>query len=186
MTLRRDHGQHAPLCVHNRTIARLKSIEWCEAGNYRGVLELAGVIKRAPIFRYWIDPVYGEPDQFGEVKFIGWVRVEISSFEPVCPSWAYDLAKRLTKDKALARRLGYVQRRQLMYLKAPGMVEKRKPFGRSAIVPDQKVWQDVDIDKVMPVEVRARIIRAAANNGLVREMISDDPEAAALILREVY
>ena len=191
MILKRDHGRWAPKCVSARTEKRLREKEWCAAGQYAAVLTLAGITKMAPLYRWWNEPVYGDPNRHtGEVKVIGWTKMEIISYEPVVPEWAWHLAHRLTTDKQLARRLGHVQRKRLRIMKRPMVARKSGKRGtvheEDRSVEQVKVWEDCDIDKAMPIERRARILRVAASNPLARELIYDDPEAAAVIIAEVH
>jgi hypothetical protein len=129
-------------------------------------MELAGVIERAPVCVMTWAQFDREPDEeTGEVQQ-GWRLDEMVEFVMVCPRWAKQLAKKLTRDHDLGRRLGYVQTKQLK------VRQKGKPQ-----------WEACSKAKTLPIEVRARIIRAAAASEMSRTLIEDDPEAAALILR---
>lgn len=134
------------------------------------MLDLAGITQWVPACRFEWKPVHGEPDpDTGEIP-TKWVIDDLVEYVATCPMWAWKLARNLTRDRDLARRLGYVQTRKLVKL----VTSKGKV--------DQE-WAACNKAKSVPIEVRAAIIRAAAVSEMARTMIEDDPEAAALILR---
>jgi hypothetical protein len=125
---------------------------------------------------WWRDREFKEDPDRGRT-FLGWgATQEAVTFEPSCPRWAWEMAKQLTRDKGLSRRLGYVQKKQL---------HRYKKDTTKGIV-TAKRWSDCDLDKIMPVHVRVKILKVAASNEIARELIIDDPEAAAVIIRDIW
>lgn len=105
--------------------------------------------------------------------YSGYDRTVLIGFWAVTPVWAYEMADRLTKDKELARRLGYTQKRR----KIPKLLLTFRNGG--------DMWENVDLDKVVPMELRVKIMRAAANSEFAREVILDDSESAAILIRDL-
>lgn len=141
------------------------------------MLELAGVVKRVPMFIWWADPIWSEPDEYGAMTRIGTNVQEMVTFEPVAPIWAWKLAKRLSEDQDAIRAVGKYR------------TEKREAFGGMArklqlpVVGNGKSRHAQKL--VLPVEERAAIVRTAASNAMAREMIDDSWETAIKILRDV-
>jgi len=190
--LKAQHGKNAPFCVARRTQQRLDEIGWRFAGQFGALLSKAGIAKMAPAYVWWREPVYREEEVEEGSRSRGfrmvtrrvldhWGDVQESlTFEATCPVWAWEMAKRLTRDKQLARRLGYVQKRQLV----SQTISTRTSKGQTPRT--ERVWRECDIDKLLPVHVRVKILRVAATNEIARELIIDDPEAAAVIIRDTW
>lgn len=180
--LRRHHGPTKPVCLAHKAWVRMEAEDLRPAGSFYALLDMAGAsFIRLPTYAWWQEPVYGEPDwETGEVEVIDYATVEVVDLVPVVPKWARDLAKRLTVDKRLARQLGFTQKRRLVTVKARPKTPKRP-----AVEETTRVWKTCDLDKPMPIELRARILRVALNNEVARELIADDPEAAGRIIKDM-
>lgn len=174
---RKHHGPVAIRCLANRTKTLMKEAGEVFAGNMAGVLVAAGLVRRLPWGSwYWID--HGK-DRERDKRY---EKVLCTSFEPATPGWAYDLARRLSRDKGLARALGFTQKRRLVKTYMPRTRSKGGVTIHDKVV-IKKEWTAVDLDKVLPLHVRAQILRVAAANPVARELIADDPHAAGIIIR---
>lgn len=167
--MKRDHGPIAPKCMGHRWYKWWCAQGMCFAGQCAALIDLAGgaMTKNVPCYVYW--------------------EVEMVEFVPVVPVWVYDLAVKLTHDKELSRRLGFTQKRRLI-LSAADAAKGRSPLRSSSsttLTDKRGVWEVCDADKVMPIKMRAKILRVAMNNELAREMIMDDPEAAGRLIRDL-
>ncbi len=170
---RKHHGKWGPRCLQHRTNEMLMAGDLRYAGAFAALLEAAGVTRLVPTeFWYWETVESPVDEETGEIREVH-VQHHVVGFTRAAPRWAYELAKRLTQDKKLAARLGYLQLRQLVRIKA----EYNGPDVASA-------WRDVALPKTMPFAVRAKIIRVAGTNSVAREMVYDDPESAAVIIRD--
>jgi hypothetical protein len=170
--LKKHHGKWAPNCLYIRTWAKLNEDEWCDASKYHRVLDLAGVTKQRPIGRpyYWAE----NPDWVQAVARSGdryptyvsgatiqrWVWTPCIIFDTVVPKWARQLAYRLTSDQDFIKKVGGSRRKvrtseSLIYFRYE-----------------------------LPIEMRARVIRAAAANAMSREFMEDDLEAALILLKD--
>lgn len=174
---RAHHGEWGPRCRQIRSNALLRELDWRWAGSFWALLEAAGVARQLPCEAWYYEPVERVDPETGEITVTGHTQHRVVSFDPAVPTWAYDLAKRLTQDEGLAARLGYLQMRQLITVRT-----KAKYNGPDVEV--TRVWRDVALPKTMPFEVRVKIIRVAASNTLARELVYDDPESAAVIIRD--
>jgi hypothetical protein len=155
--------------VYRRTWTWCYDHEWRPAGRDRRVLELAGVTKELPVGRpfYWVwttDP---------ETKKTTYVWQEAIVYETCAPNWAIEMARKLMDDQAMVERFGIFRREK----RNPGEWQRRKMAKAGlAIDPHRKM--------VIPVQMRAKIIRVAAQSAITREMFDDDLDAALTIIRD--
>lgn len=187
--LKRDHGEVKPRCVGERWINKLTELGWRGAGSYTALLSEVGLVKRIPLWIWYRIPVDKDGNELGswaDESYAQTVTTEMVSFTSCTPVWAYDLARKLSRDKGLARKLGFTQKRELV--KEYKVTTRKTALGRGTIHTKEVVakrWQACDLDKQLPMHLRVRIMRVAANNELARELIFDDPEAAGRIIKDI-
>ena len=177
---RDKHGPTTPRCLHRRSVAWMQENQYRTAGSFMAVLREAGLVRMVPFYVWYtifLD-ANGNEVHWRDSRMMARKPVEYASFVAVAPVWAYDLAHKLSRDKTIGRQLGYVQKRQQVTV-------KRAVYSKGTqLQPAVKEWRDVDIDKVLPLRIRAEILGVAARNTLARELIMDDPVAASRIIRD--
>lgn len=194
--MREHHGAVKPKCVHERSSQWINEHRYRGAGSYTALLHEAGVVKMMPLYVWWRIPVDANGNEvgWGDKRFDHWVPYEYVQFVACVPEWSYELAKKLSTDRTLARRLGFTQKRQLVthYEPVKSASSSGYPKGgykfsadRQTVKIKSKEWQACDKDKQLPMHLRVKIMRIAARNELAREMIFDDPEAAGRIIKDV-
>lgn len=183
-SIREKHGKWVPRCLARRTELHLRRIGWRRSGQFTHALQLAGLTRVWP-FRVWVlDWIREHVPRQGIISKS--VTSEIVGFYSICPDWAYDMAKRLYRDKQLARKLGFVQHRAKIRKQDVVTIVRMKKNG-FVLVQDKsgRWWEEVDVDKPLPMHVRVQILRHAAANEIAREFILDDPETAAIMIRSI-
>ncbi len=171
-----------PLCLSIKWVTWLNENDYAHAGSYKVLLHEAGLLKQVPLYVYfyvWIKP--DGTESFWRDKGAAPELREYASFTPVTPLWAKELAIKLTRDKKMARALGYTQTK-VLHRERVQVGSKKK--GGKVEFKERKVWAPVDRDKVLPMHLRVKIMKVAARSALAREMIMDDPEAAGRIIRD--
>lgn len=171
-TLKAKHGKTRPECLYYRAWYWMRENDWTVAGRDSVILDLAGVTKQAPAGRpfYWDRNEEVDPET-GEVK-TSYVQAEIAYFVTVAPKWATTLARKLMDDQELIKRFGRfrLEKRSLhtmeqKNLHALGVKEKGKKM-------------------VIPLELRAKIVRIASQSGMTREFAADDLDVVLTIIRD--
>lgn len=164
-----------PRCIAAKNWAIMLENDERQAGKDTRVLERAAVTRRAPIFFWYMREVEpAELDDEGQiVTYAKYAQTELVQFQAVAPRWAINLARRLMDDQALVEKFGRFN------------VEKREPNTRSYRA-RQAVGrgEDPSRKKVIPIELRARIISIAAQSAMTRELFDDDLDAALTLIRD--
>jgi len=174
--LRRDHGLHQPLCVGERTMAWMLANDWMPCGTAAAVLERAGVTKAMPFYTYtW------EETRDAHGKRIGHTKEYLVEYYPVAPTWAVTLARRLMREDEIIRK---VFGNKVKLEKRVGLMAARKAsrHGQGRVV-STKERDDVVERAVIPISLRAKIIRSATN-AMTRELLEDDLLAALTIIKD--
>lgn len=185
--LKSTHGRTAPKCISLRWEKWIADNQYRGAGSYTALLAEAGLVKRVPLFVWYRTPIDAQGnmlDSWQDPRYVKTAEEHLVSFHPVTPVWAYELAKKLSTDQTLSRRLGFTKKRELITERHP--VDHKvtyKGTHRGKVI--AKVWQSCDKDKQLPMHLRVKIMAIAGRNELAREMIFDDPEAAGRIIKDV-
>lgn len=195
---REHHGEVKPKCVDIRWQQWIQDNRYRGAGSYTALLHEAGVVKMVPLYVYWrlpVDKDGNEVSGFHDKRYDHTVLHEYSCFTAIVPEWSYELAKKLSTDRTLARRLGFTQKRQLVTHYEPAFKKATSsgfPKGgwtspkAQELKIKSKEWQPCDKDKQLPMHLRVKIMKVAAKNELAREMIADDPEAAGRLIKDLW
>jgi len=165
--LKRNHGKLAPICVGARTRRWASSVSHRPAGRWTQVVVRAGLAVWRPVAVYeWREElrvvVEGRPPR--QFLYTEWF-VEYVAF---APEWALDLAIRLENEDVLRH---VFPSGELLHHKS-----NAKPW-----LSGPEVGSIVHTR--LPIEQRATILRSAAANAMVREMLDDDLESALTIIR---
>lgn len=186
--LKRDHGEVKPRCVGERWITKLEELGWRGAGAYSALLSEVGLVKRIPLYVWYRFPADKDGNEVGswsDPAYTQYVTTEMVSFTSCTPTWAYDLAKKLSQDKHLARKLGFTQKRELVKTYGTKVTKNKRVHLHEQVVTSKR-WQACDLDKQLPMPLRVKIMKVAAKNELAREMITDDPEAAGRLIKDLF
>jgi len=131
-------------------------------GRDTDVLRHAGVVKQLPFLsKSWGGPV---PGKHG----VEYTAVETVMPSPIAPQWACTMARRLMEDQALITKLGCGHKSKRVGTRG---ARRRVAEGLPA-----------DYILVIPIQLRAKIIRAAASSAMTQAMFEDDGLEAAIIL----
>lgn len=165
--LRERHGKNVPECMYYRAWAWLYDNEWRLAGRDAAVLELAGVTKQLPAGRPFYWERVADPNSDRSL----FEQREIVHFATAAPQWAITLARKLMDDQALVKRFGRfrLEDRQFTRSEAQQQAALGVPKGKKMVI---------------PMEMRAKIIRIAADNAMTREFAADDLDAVLTIIRD--
>lgn len=170
--LREHHGKLKPECIYYRAWSWMYDRDYRMGGRDSRVLELAGVAKYIPVGRpfYWQHNETVDQDT-GEVRS-SYTPVDVADFVPVAPQWAITLARRLMDDQELVSRFG-----------------RFKLEDRKLTLLEQKKMKDLGVAEkgkkmVIPIELRAKIIRVAAQSAMTREFAADDLDVVLAIIRD--
>lgn len=179
VTLRKfkeEHTKSHPVCTFYKWWAWMYENDWKDAGRDRAVLELAGVTRILPVGRPYIWVRMPHPDgaidqRTKEVAMV-WKQELLTNFVHVAPKWAVELARKLMDDQALVLRFGKFK------------LEKRTMGTRRQLAAHQAGIKEKNMKAVIPLELRAKIVRIAAQNAMTREFAGDDLDVVLTIIRD--
>lgn len=157
-----SHGRYAPRCVAARSWQWMHENDYTWPGRDTALLTHAGVIKQVQTYYWWTER---EKDKDG-VPTLHYR--DGLCMTPAAPRWAVRMARRLMEDQAMIQRLGC------------GRKQKRKGTrGRR-----QRVAEGLPAGHILvvPMELRIKIIRAAASSVMTQTMFDDDGMETAIIL----
>lgn len=173
--LGRDHGPGMPKCVAAKWYEWAQANEMDRVGSYLAVLEQAG----APLKQVHC-LVWRYEQALDEKGVTHWKRIFEIEVVPFAERWLLRLCRRLLghDGAAVAQALGFRQKRRMVAVdygcEVPAGADTRG-------CPPGVYWTPCDIPKNLPVELRAKIVRAALDNPLAREFVEGDLEVAAIL-----
>lgn len=176
--LKEEHGRYAPLCMAYRTDDWLTEHEYSYPGRDEAVLRMAGLIKMVPHHSWYSVLVEDfkevqKRNRVERVPFRRWEHQATSEYISAAPEWAIKMARQLVEDQSMIQRLK-IGRKQKRSGTRSSRIRQREGLAPGYIL-------------MIPIEVRAQILQAAASNPLVHAMVTDEQgglETAIIIARD--
>jgi hypothetical protein len=167
--LTENHGRFAPRCVSLRSWDWLIENEYAYPGRDEAVLRMAGLTKQVPTQNWYMEII--PATAVSRRNTIYHVAVEYVS---AAPKWAIKMARQLVEDQSMIQRLKI------------GRKQKRSGTRGSRIRQHEGLAPGYIL--MIPIEVRAQILQAAASNPLVHAMVTDEQgglETAIIVARDM-